>query len=188
MAFKTLQNTIESLLKKDSPFLYLATISKDQKPSVRCIVFRYFGINSLLFVTDIRSQKVNHILSNQHAEIAWYFYNQRIQLRIPCVCSLLVSPNHSLGNSNSKAVVIDEEIRLKLWNEISPSTRAQYSWPNPMPNNESSESKVYKDTLLIGDAECAEALNNFVVLVAKPTEYEYLDLNVSPLMPITSTL
>ncbi|KAK3234695.1 hypothetical protein CYMTET_55054 [Cymbomonas tetramitiformis] len=119
---------LESLANNKSlpyaKYVQLATVRPDGKPACRTVVFRGFlnETDTIQFVTDNRSRKVEEIAKNPSAEVAWYLPNSREQYRM----------------SGTLQVVNDEEkdpflaqARRDMWARQSEGAQAQYAWPEP---------------------------------------------------------
>lgn len=65
-----------------SKYFQLATVSAQGMPSVRTVVYRGMSADNIIMVTDNRSEKMQHLRAQPHAEIAWYFPLTREQFRI----------------------------------------------------------------------------------------------------------
>ena len=65
-----------------SKYFQLATVSAQGMPSVRTVVYRGMSADNIIMVTDQRSEKMQHLRAQPHAEIAWYFPLTREQFRI----------------------------------------------------------------------------------------------------------
>lgn len=106
-----------------SRYVQLATISKQQRPTNRTVVFRGFedGSDQLRFVTDSRSAKICHLQFSPWVEVCWYFSKTREQFRI--AGQLLSIDQHS---------AVDQLIqRYRMWQALSESARSQFLWPPP---------------------------------------------------------
>ena len=63
-------------------YVQLATMNRDGTPRVRTVVFRDFVDETLSFVTDGRSQKVEELQHQSIVEVVWYFQGSREQFRL----------------------------------------------------------------------------------------------------------
>jgi len=111
-----------------STWMQLATVcAHTQRPSVRTVVFRGFteheGKTFLKFITDKRAAKVYDIQCDPNVEICAYFQETREQFRIAGSVRIF---RHDEKHTNNPFF---EEERLKTFNELSESTRAQFVWP-----------------------------------------------------------
>lgn len=115
---------------RDSRYFQVATVTADGRPTNRTVVYRGFlpmpdgrvDENILTFVTDRRSEKVEHLERVPFAEVAWYFPVTREQYRI----------------SGKVRVVTEEETEAALdkartmaWRNMSDPGRQQFLWPSP---------------------------------------------------------
>jgi pyridoxamine 5'-phosphate oxidase len=107
-----------------SRYPQLATVRPNGRPANRTVVFRHFldDTNGLLFVTDQRSEKIEHLAHNPAAELCWYFAHTREQFRLSGEMALL------------DATCTDPEtlqIRQAAWATLSDNARQQFIWPAP---------------------------------------------------------
>ena len=94
-------------------WIQIATISKDNSPKLRTVVFRGWSeADSMLIYTDRRSEKVNDININNNVEILWLFPKSKSQYRL-----------------KGEAHEIKENI--KFWDNLSEQSKATWFWPNP---------------------------------------------------------
>jgi PPOX class probable FMN-dependent enzyme len=150
----------------DSKWFQFATVDLSGSPAVRTLVFRGFeGDNTIAIVTDIRSEKVAHLKNNPNAEICWYFKDTREQFRIRVQCD-----------------IIQGERTIPYWKQLSPYTRAQFTWPmEPQEGN-------FPKELQLDDPLVNEAFPNFCVLFCHATHIKILDLFQHPGVPRTIKL
>ncbi|GIL57782.1 hypothetical protein Vafri_12929 [Volvox africanus] len=109
----------------NSRYVQLATVRQDGRPANRTVVFRGFladDDDSLTFVTDSRSRKVQELAVNPAAEVAWYFPQTREQYRI--AGNLVVIDAAHVDNALLEA-------RARVWSAMSESGRQQFGWPHP---------------------------------------------------------
>jgi pyridoxamine 5'-phosphate oxidase len=150
-----------------SRYLQLATIRPDGRPANRTVVFRGFVSpkNQLKFVTDSRSQKIEHLFYNSWSEACWYFPKTREQFRI-------------LG----KLVVVDRDcedvalsqIRHSTWQELSDNARIQFTWPEP--GKPRSEAAAFQ----VESCDRSVPVTNFCLLLLEPIEVDVLELKGEP--------
>ncbi len=97
-------------------YLQLATFDDDRGAQVRTLVFRGFSDNSdrLFMATDLRSDKVKQVITDNRVQVAWYFSEAREQYRLSGTMACL-------GSS-----AVDQEPRRALWNAMSLSVRASF--------------------------------------------------------------
>ena len=63
-------------------WLQLSTVSKENEPRLRTVVFRgWHKDSSMIIFTDRRSEKIEHLKSNPNAEILWFFLKTKSQYR-----------------------------------------------------------------------------------------------------------
>jgi pyridoxamine 5'-phosphate oxidase len=153
----------------ESRYVQLATVTPDNLPANRTVVFRGFAdeYNRLKFVTDIRSQKVSEIRHNPQAEACWYFPKTREQFRLAGTLLLIdldaADPNLQI-------------VRAIVWRELSDAARIQFAWATP-------------GELTDLDADLNEAiappdpltpLENFCLLLLEPIRVDRLELRGNP--------
>ena len=75
-------------------YLQLATVRGGGTPANRTIVFRGFRgkSNQLMFIADRRSEKIEQLSDNPHAEACWYFTKTREQFRLTGQVALVTAP------------------------------------------------------------------------------------------------
>ena len=63
-------------------WIQLATVSEENEPRLRTVVFRgWHKDSSMIIFTDRRSEKIVHLKSNPNAEILWFFLKTNSQYR-----------------------------------------------------------------------------------------------------------
>ena len=63
-------------------WIQLATVSEENEPRLRTVVFRgWHKDSSMIIFTDRRSDKIEHLKSNPNAEILWLFLKSKSQYR-----------------------------------------------------------------------------------------------------------
>jgi len=63
-------------------WIQLATVSEENEPRLRTVVFRgWLKDSSMIIFTDRRSDKIGHLKSNPNAEILWFFLKSKSQYR-----------------------------------------------------------------------------------------------------------
>lgn len=142
-------------------FAQLATVSPDNRPANRTVVFRSFEDKSLVFTTRQDSEKVAHLKHNPWAELCWYFFETREQYRISGRCEVI-------GGSSTEM----QEVRKRVWHTLSDASRQMFTWPAPGKplENPQSNSQVALQSLP----------ETFVLLVLTPFKVETLDLRFMP--------
>ncbi|MDB2351855.1 pyridoxamine 5'-phosphate oxidase family protein [Luminiphilus sp.] len=105
-------------------YFQLASVTAEGYPRNRTVVFRGFATDdqTLLVITDSRSDKVAEFAQNGAAEIAWYFTETREQFRIRAVTSCI---------SDSTGSTEDAALREQVWRQLSDAARAQFFWRSP---------------------------------------------------------
>ncbi len=107
-----------------SRYFQLATVRADGRPANRTVVFRGFvaDTNRLMVVSDRRSEKNKQIIHNASAAVCWYFTKTREQFRLSgqIISVTADTPDEDLVTA-----------REQLWQKLSDSARAQFTWPQP---------------------------------------------------------
>lgn len=128
--------------------------------------------DQLQFAVDSRSEKIQQILSNNHAQACWYFRKTREQFRITGTLALIMAP--SLMPESTPA---QEALRSRLWNQISERSRALWYWPEPKSPRVDAAEYVVK----ISREE--EVPDTFVLLLLHPCEVDHLELKGDEIYP-----
>ncbi|MGI0490531.1 Npun_F5749 family FMN-dependent PPOX-type flavoprotein [Alkalinema pantanalense CENA528] len=152
----------------ESRYAQLATVRPDGKPANRTIVFRGFWgeTNQLKFVTDARSEKVQHYQHSRWAELCWYFPKTREQFRILGELQLVTAtePDLTLQMARSQA-----------WQDLSDRARAQFAWPTPA-QPRATQALLTTDDVL----DLTQPLVSFCLLLLDPTGVDHLELRGDP--------
>ncbi len=150
-----------------SRYLQLATVREDGRPANRTVVFRGFleATNSLKFVTDHRSQKVEQIAHNPWAEACWYFPKTREQFRLLGQLILVQADCSDSTLSNARQIA---------WQELSETARSQFYWPQP---GETRGNPVEFEAPELSDRQPP---NTFDLLILDPERVDHLELRGQP--------
>lgn len=150
-----------------SRYLQLATVREDNRPANRTVVFRGFleATNSLKFVTDHRSQKIDQILHNPTAEACWYFPKTREQFRLLGQLTLVQA------DCSDSTLYTARQI---AWQELSQTARYQFYWPQP---GETRGNPVEFEPPELIDKQPP---NSFNLLILAPERVDHLELRGSP--------
>jgi PPOX class probable FMN-dependent enzyme len=145
-----------------SRYLQLATVSHDGRPANRTVVFRGFSEpdDTLLMVTDQRSQKISHITHQPWAEACWYFAKTREQFRLAGRITCFDWTAEGTG----------QDLRCRTWAALSEAARRQFSWPTPA-QPRSPESAFEKQEI-----DLHSPLTHFCVLSLTPNRVDHLEL------------
>jgi len=171
-----------------SKYYQVASVSPSGRPKNRTMVFRGFlsGTQSLLSVTDLRSEKIVEWQGDDKSqfEICWYFSDSREQYRLAGKVALISNSLYSsYGNS-----VFGEQTKQKLlkqqWSNLSENAREPFYSNSPKaPFDENSMSSMSNDEPVIQnnivDIEL-EVSDNFCVVVFIPDTVDYLNLKSKP--------
>ena len=94
-------------------WIQLATVSEENKPRLRTVVFRgWHKDSSMIIFTDRRSEKIEHLSSNPNAEILWLFLKSKTQYRFKGEIRELS------GNKN-------------YWDKLSEKSKSTWFWQSP---------------------------------------------------------
>ena len=123
-------------------WVQLATVSFDNTPRVRTVVFRGWTDScEMKILTDKRSQKFSELQSNNKVEICWLFPNSKCQFRF--------------GGS----AIVDEGIDTSYhWDRLDDTTKSMWGWPSPgteLQIDKKQNNFIYNDSI---------ALDNFILL------------------------
>ncbi len=110
--------------KPYSRYLQLATLTAEGRPANRTVVFRgfYGHSNALMFVTDVRSEKVVDVTQNPWGELCWYFTQTREQFRLAGAIILVTA------DTADPALL---QARQECWESLSEASRQSFHWPAP---------------------------------------------------------
>ncbi len=149
-----------------SRYPQLATVRPNGRPANRTVVFRDFlsDTNSLLFVTDIRSAKVDQVAQRPAGELCWYFTQTREQFRLGGQIHLITDQDRDPQLT---------QIHQSLWEKLSVQARQQFAWPEP---GQARTTAVYEPT------DLSESLpsSTFVVIIFEPDMVDHLELRGEP--------
>lgn len=149
-----------------SRYFQLATVRSDGTPANRTVVFRGFqpDSNTLLIITDQRSQKIGDLAGQPWAEACWYFTESREQFRLLGQLQLVVQQSPEPLQT----------LRQQVWQGLSAAARSQFSWPHP--GQPRAESSAFEVALPAPPALPAA----FSLLLLVPTRVDHLALRGSP--------
>ncbi|AFZ47634.1 pyridoxamine 5'-phosphate oxidase-related FMN-binding protein [Cyanobacterium stanieri PCC 7202] len=151
--------------KPFSRYFQLATVTPEGLPSNRTVVFRgfYNDTNWLQIITDIRSEKYQHLQQQSRSEICWYFTKTREQFRIDGHIQIIT-------HQEEEKIMLNA--RQEVWEKLSDNAKIQFSWANPGEklNNESAITPENLDN----------PLDTFCLLLFKPQKVDHLLLKGNP--------
>ena len=97
-----------------SRWVQLATIGRDNTPSVRTVVFRGWTESfEMKLFTDKRTEKFNELCFNNNVQICWFFSKTKCQFRF----------------SGKSSVDLGEDTH-QHWNQLDNHTKSMWNWPN----------------------------------------------------------
>ncbi|XP_057805841.1 pyridoxine/pyridoxamine 5'-phosphate oxidase 2 [Salvia miltiorrhiza] len=158
---------------KHHSYFQLATVSSNNRPSNRTVVFRGFHDDGdeILINTDTRSRKINDLKHCPFAEICWYFTESWEQFRIRGVIDVV---------DGTTPDPLKLQQREKSWFASSLRSRMQYLAASPgLPAIASSEQPPSLDPS-VGPVAA------FGLLVFDPHEVDYLNLKSNERLLFTS--
>ena len=121
-------------------WIQLATVSEENEPRLRTVVFRGWNKDSSMIIfTDRRSEKIGHLKSNPNAEILWFFLKTKSQYRFK-------GKIHELNNNEN------------YWDLLSEKSKSSWFWGSP---GEKINPKVQSAYAILSNLPKSE---NFVVL------------------------
>ena len=98
-----------------SRWIQLATVSPNNTPRVRTVVFRgWSDIYEMKIMTDKRSQKYNELETNNNVEICWLFPKSRCQFRF-----------------RGKSMKVMDKETLYHWEQLNDKDKLMWNWPTP---------------------------------------------------------
>ncbi len=95
----------------------LATVDEHGLPAARCVICRRIEpTGELLFISDARSRKNEHLAERPGAEVVFWLPGRQIQFRIA-------------GTVGIVRAGMAEDLRAEVWQALSDETRAMFFWP-----------------------------------------------------------
>jgi pyridoxamine 5'-phosphate oxidase len=150
-----------------SRYVQLATVTPQERPSNRTIVFRGFWqpTNQLKFITDQRSAKAEHLTHQPWVEVCWYFPKTREQFRVAGRMQLI------------DATCKDAELlaaRDRQWMDLSEQGRSQFFWPHP-------GQPIPAEPIITPEDSGTNAIPKpFCLLLLNPETVDHLELRGDP--------
>ena len=151
-----------------SRYFQLATVTPDNQPANRTVVFRGFlddEQNRLKIITDDRSAKIQDLKHQSIAEICWYFTKTREQFRITGELYLVTV------QETDPAL---QQARNTTWHNLSDSARSQFAWPYP------GQPAAEKSAFEVEPPNEKTPLDNFCLLLLTPQKVDHLQLKGDP--------
>ena len=150
-------------------YFQLATVRSDRTPANRTIVFRGFlqNTNSLMMISDRRSQKTDQIAQNPSAEACWYFTKTREQFRLSGLLTLVAA-----DTDNADLI----KARQQVWQNLSDNARLQFAWPHPKAPREPENMDAFNPP----PPDNKKPLDTFCLLLLEPHGVDYLSLRGEP--------
>jgi PPOX class probable FMN-dependent enzyme len=133
----------------------LATVSPEAEPAARCVICR--GVKPdgrLTFVTDLRSDKIDHLRNQPAAEAVFWLPTQKLQWRIAGDARIITGHLAAAGE----------------WATLSEATRQTFFGPPP--------GEPYEPFEI--EADLATPPPTFAILELIPDRVESLDLSTTP--------
>ena len=94
-------------------WIQLATVSEENEPRLRTVVFRgWHKDSSMIIFTDRRSEKIGHLKSNPNAEILWLFLKTKSQYRF-------------------KGKIRELSDNENYWHSLSEKSKSPWFWASP---------------------------------------------------------
>ena len=133
-------------------WIQLATVSEENEPRLRTVVFRgWHKDSSMIIFTDRRSEKIGHLKSNPNAEILWFFLKTKSQYRF-------------------KGKIRELSDNKNYWDLLSEKSKSSWFWEYP---GEKKTPKVESAHEILSNLPKSE---NFVVLNFKIDSVDLLKL------------
>jgi len=151
----------------NSRYPQLATVRSTGRPANRTVVFRDFldGSNCLLFITDIRSEKIDQLAQNSEAELCWYFIKTREQFRIGGTIQVIAADPADAEHA---------AVRDGLWEGLSEKSKQQFVWPQP------GDPRVTEGYDFVDGLDERSTPDTFAVLIFDPDDVDHLELKGDP--------
>ncbi len=148
-------------------YLQLATVTTENRPANRTVVFRgfYGDKDCLKFAVDSRSEKVSQMTVQPWAEACWYFTETREQFRLSGVLHLIRVDD---------ADMTLQQARQTSWQKLSDSARLQFAWDEP------GRLRAKDANFAMPAPQPVEPLSNFCLLLLEPMQVDYLNLLGNP--------
>ncbi len=148
-------------------YLQLATVTPENRPANRTVVFRgfYGDRDCLKFAVDSRSEKVRQIAVQPWAEACWYFTQTREQFRLSGVLHLIQA---------DRADTVLQQARQTSWQELSDAVRLQFAWATP------GQARAKNANFAPPAPHPGEPLVNYCLLLLEPMRVDYLTLVGAP--------
>lgn len=145
-------------------YLQLATVAADGYPANRTVVFRGFApdTNDLQFVTDARSEKLQHLAHSDRAEVCWYFPKTREQFRLRGRLRLIAADDPA------------QDLRRTAWTALSATAQLQFAWPHPKQSR--AEAIAFQPEL----PSSTTPPETFCLLLLVPEAVDHLELRGDP--------
>ncbi|WP_371192994.1 pyridoxamine 5'-phosphate oxidase family protein [Glaciecola sp. SC05] len=179
--------------KAEAKYIQVASVALDGKPKLRTMVFRGFhdASNSLLAVTDIRSEKVSEWQAHPFTELHWYFAKSREQYRISCELTLIFQTDGKIESFGSTTgdTSVQAKTYKQQWHALSDGARAGFFCPAPKseiysaPDEQLIQHSDYEagdKSLAMNENQKAGISQHFAVVVFNPISVDYLDLKTKP--------
>ncbi|GAC16981.1 pyridoxamine 5'-phosphate oxidase family protein [Aliiglaciecola lipolytica] len=169
-----LQSSIfENQSRPESKYLQLATVNQKNHPEVRTLVFRECleSSSTLIMHTDIRSDKISQIHTQNCAQICWYFSVTREQYRFTGSIKII---DASQDDKQSQ--------RKQHWLSLSTPAKTSYFWQTPgesLALNQAKQSDEVNRYNIINDDNDSIS-DNFALLSFAVSEVDHLQLNTTP--------
>lgn len=188
---------------KGGNYVQLATIETDRTtdqsfPTCRTVVFRGFmplpyspstsststpiGQIAMKMITDARSEKVQHLISNPHSELVWWFPQSSEQYRIHGTI-VLIGPDGPLSESMANASLGGGLVaeRSSMWRQLSDAARTQFHWPQPGGPYTPYIPSIPAAAVEAGSSAVGEEVDgmvppSFLLMLLVPTRVKYLRL------------
>jgi len=116
-------------------WIQLATVSEENEPRLRTVVFRgRHKDSSIIIFTDRRSEKIGHLKSNPNAEILWFCLKSKSQYRFKGKI------NELSDNKNYWDLLSEKSKSSWVWEspgkKISPKVQSTYEILSNLPKSE----------------------------------------------------
>lgn len=175
--------------KPEAKYFQAASVSNEGLPKLRTMVFRGFldQSNTLLAITDIRSEKIAEWQASAFSELHWYFVKSREQYRLSCEVTVLCQRQGQAGDTVALGKPIQKDVDAnslycEQWHGLSQGAKAGFYCPAPKSslNNVSEEEGSLSHSFETRNEQEAGISQYFALVLFAPTSIDYLDLKTSP--------
>lgn len=120
-----LKNALATEFARAPMVCTLATVDEHGLPSARSVICRRIEeTGELLFVSDARSRKNEHLAERPAVEVVFWLPAARVQYRITGTVGIVRA-----GLADDLRASLADDLRNDLWRQLSDKSRALFFWP-----------------------------------------------------------